>query len=98
MNITFGTADLAALSPLLILFSGTLILLLVEAFAETFSRKYASYITLATLTAALYAACMAPASSNPLLTPWVKFDSLARLFTIFFLIVGLASTLLAIPF
>ncbi|MCE5318749.1 MAG: NADH-quinone oxidoreductase subunit N [Parachlamydia sp.] len=98
MNITFGNADFAALSPLLILFSGTLLLLLVEAFAETLSRKYASYITLATLAAALYAVSMAPASSNPLLTPWVKFDSLARLFTIFFLIVGLASTLLAIPF
>lgn len=98
MNISFGPADFASLSPLLILFAGTLLLLLLEAFTEVFARKYASYVTLATLGAAIYAAYLAPASTNPLLTPWIAFDSLSRIFRLFFLIIGLASTLLAIPF
>lgn len=98
MNITFDPADFAALSPLLILFAGALVLLLLEAFAESFSKKYASYITAATFLTAIFSAYYAPASSNPLLTPWVSFDSLSRVFTIFFLTVGLAISLLAIPF
>ena len=35
-------------------------------------------------------AIYAPASDNALLTPWLRFDSLARVFTIFFLAVGLS--------
>ena len=37
-------------------------------------------------------------SHNPLLTPWLRFDPLARLFTVFFLVLGIASTLLAASF
>jgi NADH-quinone oxidoreductase subunit N len=90
--------DIAALSPLIILLVGALLLLLIESFAEPFSKKYAALVTSATLLIALFAAFYAPSSQNALLTPWIRFDSLSRLFTIFFLLIGLGATLLAISF
>lgn len=90
--------DFAAISPLLILLAFGLFLLLLEAFAEETSRNFSSYFTVAALVLALFAAYFAPASNNPLLTSWIRFDELARLFTLFFLIIGVGTTLLASSF
>lgn len=98
MNTTLGSVDFAAISPLLILLVGALGLLLIESFAEKAAKKWCFFFTLATLVIALYAAYVAPISENPLLAPWIRFDALARFFTLFFLCVGLASTLLSYPF
>ncbi len=47
---------------------------------------------------ALYAACISPASTNDLLTPWLKFDALARFFAVLFLCIGIAVVALASSF
>lgn len=91
-------ADLYSLSPLLVLLGGGLLLLLLESFAPTLSRRFAFPLTLLTLAIAAYAALVAPASNNKLLTPWIRFDSLTRLFTLFFLAVGAGSAFLAASF
>lgn len=98
MNTRLYLIDIAAMSPLLIILIGALIVLLMETFSEEFSKRFSFPVTLATIVIALYATFVAPASDNPLLTPWLKFDSLARFFTGFFLIIGLGSTLLSSSF
>jgi len=98
MNTALSLIDFASMSVLLIVLGGALLVLLLESFAEEASKKFSSYLTLATLAIALCAAFYAPASDNPLLTPWLRFDPLARLFTIFFLTIGIGSTLLAASF
>lgn len=98
MKLTLTLKDLYALSPLLILLSGALILLLVESFASTAAKKYASWFSVGVIGTALVAAYAAPGSDSPLLTPWLQFDGLGRFFTMFFLLIGLASTLLAASF
>jgi NADH-quinone oxidoreductase subunit N len=98
MNTILSLVDVASLYPLSILLVGALLILLLESFDEESSKKYSFYVALITLAAALYAAIVAPVSQNPLLTPWLSFDSLGRLFTIFFLVIGLASTLLSSSF
>lgn len=90
--------DLYALSPLLILLTTALILLLVESFTEEFAKKSSAWIALLGIAIALFAAYNAPVSGNPLLTPWLKFDPLARLFNLFFLSIGLGTTLLGSAF
>lgn len=98
MDVGLRSVDIAALSPLLILLVAALSLLLLEAFAEKASKKFAFYVTLSTLGLALVATIIAPSSDNPLLTPWLRFDALARFFSVLFLSIGLASTLLTAPF
>ena len=98
MNLTLELTDFAALSPLLILLGGALIILLWESFFSESASKYIFSFTVAVLLVALYAAFVAPESSNPLLTPWLKFDIYARFFSIFFIIIGLASAFLASSF
>lgn len=99
MNITpLSTTDLLSLSPFLILLGGGLILLLITAFFSAASKKYALYITLTTILGAVFALYNAPISKNPLLTPWLKFDSLSYLLSMLFLFIGIASTLLSSPF
>jgi NADH-quinone oxidoreductase subunit N len=98
MNATLRLVDLASLSPLLILLFGALLLILLESFAEQAARKYAFTLTVATILFAFAAAIYAPASQNALLTPWLRYDPLARFFSLFFLGIGLASTLLSSAF
>ncbi len=98
MNISLGLNDLAALSPLLIILAACLALLLLESFFDSFSRKYAAFLTITAIVIAMFAASIAPAGNNPLLTPWLKFDSLAKFFTLFFLAIGLGTSLLASSF
>lgn len=98
MNIALKSVDFAALSPLLFLMGATLILLLIESFAEKAAKKLSSLIALAAILLALIATFIAPVSHHPLLTPWLIFDPFTQFFTIFFLMIGLASTLLASSF
>lgn len=96
--LTLNLTDIAALSPLLIVLFGALVVLLMESFAEEFSKKYAVCVAGATMILGIIAVFYAPASENPLLTPWLRFDPLARVFTIFFLMIGLATTFLSAAF
>jgi NADH-quinone oxidoreductase subunit N len=98
MNVALTLIDFAALSPLFILLCAALLLLLLESFAESAAKKYSFYLALVAIFAALGAAFYAPVSDNPLLTPWLKFDTIARLFTIFFLTIGLGTALLSSSF
>lgn len=90
--------DYVSIAPLLIVLSGALILLLIESFAEETAKLYAFPLTLIILGAAFHCAIISPASTNPLLTPWIKFDTLARTFNLIFLGVGFASILLSASF
>ncbi len=98
MNAILQTGDFAALSPLWILLVAALTLLVLETFAEQFAKKGAFYITCAACLLALIGSIVAPPSENPLFTRWLIFDSMARLFTIFFLSIGLISTFLSASF
>lgn len=98
MMVPLEWVDFEALSPLLILFVTALGTVLVEAFGSGDSKKITFYLTAAGLIAAFLSAVFAPASENPLLTPWIRFDSLSSFFTLFFLGTGLASTFLAATF
>jgi NADH-quinone oxidoreductase subunit N len=98
MNLSLKLVDFAAISPLLILLGAALVLLLLESFAEKVSQKSSFFLTIVALLLAIYAAIYAPISGNSLLTPWLRFDSLSRLFTVFFLMIGLGSSLLASAF
>lgn len=98
METTLNLIDYAALGPLLILLTAALILLLVESFTPNAAKKISFPITTIAILIAMAASYYEPASQNPLLTPWLRFDSLARLFTLFLLIIGLGSSLLSASF
>ena len=98
MNITLSPNDYAALSPYLILLTGSLLVLLLESFCEITSKKYAFYLTVATLIGTLYAGLVAPVSTNTLLTPWIKFDGYNRLFITLFTTIGIGSAFLTASF
>ncbi len=82
--------DYFALSPLLVLFVTALLLLVVD--------RYTQVITLCGLVAAGICAYIAPESTNPLLTPWLVFDGIARFFSIFFIGVGIGTLLISSNF
>jgi NADH-quinone oxidoreductase subunit N len=98
MNSALSLGDFAALGPLLILIGSALVMLLLESFGGSLAKKWVFYVMLGTLVLGLGTAYYAPASTNILLTHWIKFDPLARFFTVFFLAVGAASMLLSTPF
>ena len=98
MNVTLSLADFSAISPLLIILSGALLILLIESFFEVFSKKFSFYLTSLTIVLAFLAVLYTPVSHNPLLTPWLRFDPLSRVFALLFLGIGLGSTFLARAF
>lgn len=98
MNPTLTPTDFLALSPLLILLFGALIILLIESFNTGMAKLLSSSIAMISLIAALIAEYFAPNSESPLLTPWLRFDTLSQVFTVFFILIGIASTLLAAAF
>lgn len=98
MITSLSDTDLAAISPLLIILWGALLVLLLECFNEALSKRCSFIVTLITLAAALIAAIYAPVSKNPLITPWMTFDSQARFFTCFFILIGIACAFLAASF
>ncbi|MBA3816041.1 MAG: NADH-quinone oxidoreductase subunit N [Parachlamydiaceae bacterium] len=95
---SLSLTDVAALSPLLFLLIGALAVLLVETFAEKAANILSFPISALFILIAIIAAVYAPISDNALLTPWLSFDPLSRLFTFFFLAIGLASACLAHAF
>lgn len=96
--ISLTLFDFVAMSPLVILIIGALLLLIVESFTEKLAKTISFYIALFTLIAALFAAIYAPPSENKRLIDWLRFDDLGRLFTVFFLLIGIAATLLSSTF
>ncbi|MEI8365547.1 MAG: NADH-quinone oxidoreductase subunit N [Parachlamydiaceae bacterium] len=95
---SLSLSDFLAMSPLVILLCGALLVLLVESFFEVFSKRFSFHITIVTIVLALWAALYAPVSHNALLTPWLRFDTLARFFDVLFLGIGLASAFLTAAF
>lgn len=98
MNTTLGPVDFAALSPLWILLIAAAALLLLESFAEKAAKQLAFPLTLIAIAAAIIAVVFAPASVNPLLTPWLQFDALTQGFDLLFLSIGLGTALLSATF
>ena len=98
LNDTLQYADFKALSPLLLLLLASLAFLLIESFAEKMAKRLVFPLAIGTLLISLVIAYDFPMSSNPLLTPWISFDATARQFTLLFLGIGLASTLLSYSF
>ena len=92
------TIDFAALSPLLFLTFLALATLLWDIFAPVTARKWLAIAAVLGLAALFAIAYYAPASTNPLLTPWLKFEGVSRFFTLFFITIGLATALLSVPF
>lgn len=98
MNIVLQWSDFASISPLLILLGAGLVLLLLESFAVETAKKISFFLSLAVIISAFFAALYAPPSENQLLTNWLRFDAMSRLFTLFFLLIGLGSILLSSAF
>ncbi len=98
MNEPLTSVDFAALSPFIILLFGALAVLLVEAISHHASSRWSWVISISTLVLSLHASLYAPMSTHPLLTPWLRFDHLSTLFQVFFILIGVASVLLALAF
>ncbi len=98
MNNYLNLTDIAAISPLIIILVTSLVVILIECFDEKSAKKTSFIITLLGLSTALISTFFVPFSTNPLLSSWLRFDNLSHFFTVFFLLIGLACTLLAVPF
>lgn len=98
MTASLSSTDIAALSPFLIVLIGALIVLLIETFSEDRSDKFSFPLSAVFIFLALIGAFYAPVSQNHLLTNWLSFDPLARIFSIFFLLIGLFSVFLSSAF
>ena len=98
MNLSLNLTDLAALSPMLILLLGAVIVLLLEAFTDKPSELYSSLVTTLAISASIVATLINTTTENPLLLAWLRYDSVAQSFTLLFLLVGLATVLLSSSF
>lgn len=98
MNTTLTAVDFAALSPLLILLTAALVMLLLETFVDRLSKTTAACVSLFFLAVAAFATLTAPSITHPLLTPWLTFDALSNVFSFFFIAIGFGTVLLSIPF
>jgi NADH-quinone oxidoreductase subunit N len=96
--MNMNLVDIAALGPLGILLVGCLLLLLIAAFAGKRTSSLTSWTTIGTLIFALISAWEAPKTEHPLITSWMRFDAITHFFTLFFLLIGLAITLLSRQF
>ncbi|WP_042281640.1 NADH-quinone oxidoreductase subunit N [Candidatus Protochlamydia sp. R18] len=99
MNPTLTLTDFISIGPLLIVLMTALIIILIESFSENCSKKWSSLISIGGLTLSIFAVWggISPNHSS-LLNPWIHFDSLARFFTVFFLVIGIGASLLATAF
>lgn len=97
-TFSLTSVDFAALSPLFILLLAALGVILIECFLEKTKNATLFHFTLGSLILACIAAAIAPPSDNLLLSPWLVFDPLARFFTLFFISIGIAVTLITVPF
>lgn len=92
-----NSTDFIALSPILILLTGGLLLLLFESFFPVIAKKTSFSIAIATLILAVISLFFSPSSTNSLLTTWIYFDPLARFFALFFILAAIGTVLLSIP-
>lgn len=97
MNPSFTIDDFAAMSPLLLILIGSFTMLLVETFAPH-RKKIMPLLALFFLAIAFAAAVLPLRSTNVLLTPWLSFDGVSRLFTLLFLGIGIGTVLLSMSF
>jgi NADH-quinone oxidoreductase subunit N len=97
-TVTLSSVDFAALSPMIIILLAALGVILIECFLAKAKNTTLFFFTLGSLILACMAAVIAPQSDNPLLNPWLMFDPLAHFFTLFFISIGIAITLLSVPF
>lgn len=98
MNLEWTSNDWMALSPLLLLLAGALLLLFLTSVFEAAIHRWLLPLGGLFLVAACFAAVYSPTSQHPLLILWLRFDSLSRFFTLFFLLTGLSTLLLSAPF
>lgn len=98
MRVTLSFLEYAALSPLLLVLAGALIVLLIETFLPVAAKRLSFGLTALTFIAASAAAVYAPSTESPLFTPWLKFDALSKAFNVLFLLIGLGSAFLADAF
>lgn len=98
MNSILTWNDAYALSPLIIILIGSLVILLIESYTVNFAKKFSWIVALVTLLAAFYPTYVLVDAQHPLLVAWLRFDEPARFFSLLFLIIGIASTLLAASF
>lgn len=98
MDNPLTLTDYFALSPMIIILIGALIVLLCESFIPSATHRFALWGVLAVFVIAIAVAYHAPESHNKLLTPWLRFDGLAKFFNIFFLLIGVATTFLGWAF
>lgn len=98
MNISLSLIDYAALSPLLTLLGGALLVLLIESFLPNLARIVSFPLTALTFIVAAITEYSAPGYRSPLLKDWLVFDTTAHIFSYLFLAVGLASAFLADAF
>lgn len=98
MSNSIPLIDVAALSPILVLIAGIMALLLIESFPFKATKVLTLVVPIVTLILAFATAIKAPASDNILLTRWLRFDFLSYFFTLFFLVIGLGCSLLAVSF
>lgn len=98
MNLSLNLVDFAALSPMLILLLGAVIVLLLEAFTDKPSDLYSSLVTTLAISASIVATLINTTTANPLLLAWLRYDSVAQSFTLLFLLIGLATVLLSSSF
>ncbi|MDP1834716.1 MAG: NADH-quinone oxidoreductase subunit N [Chlamydiales bacterium] len=98
MNTVLTAVDWAALSPLLIVLIGALLVVLLEAFASDSAEWLSSWLTAGTIIIAIYASYYAPVSTHPRLTSWLIFDTQSHIFSVLFLSIGLCTVFLSASF
>lgn len=97
MTPDFIAQDWLAISPLLILFFSSMLVLTLESISPSLAKKWAYFLTLASLLAAGVINFYSGTSENPLLTPWLRFDGLSHFFTLFFICIGIFIVLISPP-
>lgn len=98
MTSSLSSTDFAALSPLLIIFIGALMILLLETLNDNLSKRFSSAFTKLVLLTAFLSVIIAPISKNDLLTPWLSFNPFLKLFNLLFIFIGFGTTILSSPF
>jgi len=98
MILTLTATDFGAISPLLILLGGALVILALESFVKEAAAALLALMAFLTISAATAASFFCLSSDNTLLSNWLRFDSMTHWLTLFFLAIGLAVTLLSATF
>lgn len=98
MEISLQQIDVFAIAPLLFIIALALSFLLIESVNQPLSNKISIPLAIVGLLVAICLSIVSPASQHSLLTNWIAFDSLSRIFTLLFLSTGLMIVLISPPF